>query len=128
MNSHSYRVLVVDDSRTIRQFVKECFEGEPSKLTFAENGKIACEKIRSLPDPGDRYDLILLDWEMPEMTGPELLDQLNQWGNDTPVIMMTTKNEYSDIEAMLKKGAREYMMKPFSKEILFEKIERTLKG
>lgn len=123
MENKRYRVLVVDDSRTIRQFVKECFEGESSVLTFAENGKVASEKIQD-----DEYDLILLDWEMPEMTGPEFLDFLVGKGNKIPVIMMTTKNEYSDIQAMIQKGAREYMMKPFSREILFEKIERTLQG
>jgi two-component system chemotaxis response regulator CheY len=88
----------------------------------AGHGKEALVQLDAHPDIG----LIMLDWNMPEMTGIELLDALKLRKNEasTPtVIMATTENEMSKIVQALAKGANEYIMKPFSKEILTEKLE-----
>lgn len=115
-----FNILVIDDSKSVHAFLKALFEKFPRvKITAAYNGKDGMAKLSVDP----RFDLILLDWEMPLMNGPDTLSQLRKSGFKNPLIMMTTKNAPADIAAMLKLGASEYMMKPFTPDILVEKIE-----
>ena len=85
----------------------------------AAHGKEALEQLDAQRDIG----LIMLDWNMPEMNGIELLDALREKGGRRPtVVMVTTENEVDRIVKALAKGANEYIMKPFTKEILEEKL------
>ncbi len=65
---------------------------------------------------------------MPGLTGPEVLDQINTLGIKIPVIMLTSKNDMSDIASMLDKGASEYVLKPFTRDIILEKIAAVVGG
>jgi len=79
-----------------------------------------------LKDDLGAFDLILLDWEMPVKDGPTTFKELKTMGLKTPVFMLTSKNNPSDIIQMLEEGVTEYMMKPFTADIVREKITMTL--
>lgn len=114
------KVLIIDDTKSIHTFVKILLQGRSQSSTNSVfNGSEAIELLKIDRD----YDLILLDWEMPIMNGPETLTKLQEISNTIPIIMMTTKNDPSDISLALNLGAKEYLMKPFTQDILFEKID-----
>lgn len=116
------KILCVDDSKAIHAYMEEVFSGSGYTLDHVLNGQEAVAKLKAV-SPG-AYDAILLDWEMPVMDGPSTLDAFRQINNRIPVLMVTTKNDFSDIAAALSKGASDYVMKPFTKDILFGKIEQ----
>jgi len=89
------------------------------QTTSVFDGQEALTLLKTKPD----FDLILLDWEMPNLNGPSTFSKLLESGYKIPVIMMTTKNAAEDIQKMLEMGVAEYLMKPFTIDILFEKIE-----
>lgn len=114
------KILLIDDTKSIHTFVKFLLtkaKGVETKSVF--NG---AEGVQALTGQ-ETFDLVLLDWEMPVLSGPETLVKLRENGVTVPVIMMTTKNAPEDIIKALELGAREYIMKPFTDDILFEKIQ-----
>ena len=114
------KILIVDDSKLIQKMVGGMLTDLGHTSEGAENGKIALEKITS----GNSYDLILLDWNMPELNGPGFLDAVKAQNlNPCPIVMMTTENSMEHIQLALSKGASEYIMKPFTPDILDEKIK-----
>jgi len=113
------KILVVDDTRSVQIFVKTLLaKGEGIEPTSVQNGEEALEVLKTRKD----FDLILLDWEMPKLNGPDTLRKIKEMGIEIPTVMMTTKSEQEDIMTMLEVGAKEYIMKPFTIDILFEKI------
>jgi two-component system chemotaxis response regulator CheY len=117
------RILSIDDSRAVHAYLTECLKQTGFQLEHAFGGG---EGLRILA--ADRaFDLILLDWEMPDLTGPEVVAKIIEMKLQIPIIMLTSKNSTDDIVAMLSLGVSEYVMKPFTSDILFEKIE-SVKG
>ncbi|MFM8315658.1 MAG: PleD family two-component system response regulator [Deltaproteobacteria bacterium] len=115
-----FTILCVDDSKSVHSFIKQCLEGLDILLVFANDGKNALEKVQSASKP---FDLILLDWEMPVLNGPDTYEQLKKLKVTSPVMMLTSKNDPDDITRMLMAGVQDYMMKPFTKDILISKVE-----
>ena len=120
-NEDKIRVLFVDDSRATQAFVVNCFQGTAYQIDSAMDAQEALDAIAALGDDG--YDLILLDWELPDAKGPELLQVLSQKARGIPVVMVSSHNQLADIAKVLDLGAKEYIMKPFTREILLQKIE-----
>ena len=115
-----YSILLVDDLKSVHSFVKSLLGKTVGiQTTSVFNGREALSLLKE----GKSFDLILLDWEMPELNGPETLREMIDFGVKTPVVMMTTKNDPADIQRMIELGAAEYLMKPFTVDILFDKIE-----
>lgn len=112
-------ILVTDDSRTIHAFVTSLFKNTPHVLDHAFNGEEALEKIKSSNLP---FDLVLLDWEMPVLDGPSTLLRIKAEGISVPVLMVTTKGDLISITTALENGASDYVIKPFTKDILFGRI------
>lgn len=114
------RVLVVDDSKAIFMMVSEMLQEAGHESVWAEDGLKAVEKLKA----DANIDLILLDWNMPNMNGPEFLEE-NQKQNlaSCPIMMMTTENKPDYIKKAISLGASEYIMKPFTSDILFNKID-----
>lgn len=114
-----FNILVVDDSKSVHAFIKSL--KLPSELVIHSvfDGSQGLSKLNSNPK---FFDLVLLDWEMPVLNGPETLKKLIELNNTVPIVMMTTKNNPEDIALALSLGATEYIMKPFDLEILIEKI------
>lgn len=112
--------LVVDDSKVIRKVARHILETLDYHVDEAEDGEKALEYChQSMPD------IILLDWNMPVMSGMDFLRVLRQTeGGDQPkVVFCTTENGCNHIEAALSAGADEYVMKPFDRETLESKLQ-----
>lgn len=114
------RAIVVDDSRATRTILKRALIREGFEVFEAGDGKQALEEL-SKTGP---LDLALVDWNMPVMTGYELIQEVRARPTlDAMAIMMvTTETESSQVERALEAGANEYVMKPFTEEVLHEKL------
>ncbi len=117
------RILIADDSKSVHAFIRSIFMGTTHQLVHAHDGQQAVEAWQKEPQG---FDIILLDWEMPVLDGFGSLDKLLTAGCQTPIMMVTSKNEPSLISKAIERGAMEYVMKPFDREILFEKMEMVL--
>ena len=112
--------LVVDDSRVIRKVACRILESLQFATEEAEDGAAALDACRSkMPD------VILLDWQMPHMTGIEFLRTLRRQnqGTNPVVVFCTTENDVGHITEALNAGANEYIMKPFDKDIVEAKFQ-----
>ena len=116
-----YKVLIVDDSKAIREIEKKYLEEIGFEVLEAGNGKEALKVLEENPD----IKLILLDWHMPVMNGYEFLLKLraNPTWSDIKVMIVTTENQQKGIIDAIMAGANEYLMKPFDKEMLKVKIK-----
>ncbi len=113
------KILLVDDTKSVHAFVKSLLmKSNQIQTTSVFNGQEALELLKTQKT----FDLILLDWEMPVLDGPSTFSAFKQLGIKIPTIMMTTRNSFEDISKMLNMGAAEYLMKPFTVDIIFEKI------
>jgi two-component system chemotaxis response regulator CheY len=113
--------LIVDDSRVVRMACQRIVKGLGYETIEAENGQVALEQLREHP----AVDLVLLDWNMPVMDGLEFLRALREEPLEKmpTVVMCTTENDLEHISAAIGAGAREYIMKPFTEDIIREKLE-----
>jgi two-component system chemotaxis response regulator CheY len=115
------RIMSVDDSKATRQFVKNAVEVLGFEFLEAPDGK---EGLELLEKEEGNVDLILLDWLMPVMDGMKMLEALksNDLFKNIPVTMTTTQSERDHVVEALNKGAKNYLVKPFSQEDLIGKI------
>ena len=114
------RALIVDDSRFIRQYMRQLLERMGMSCEEAVDGQQALETLRDAA----AFDFMLLDVNMPGMTGLECVKQLREAGLQPPmkVMMVTTEADNSFITQALDYGADEFLMKPFTPESLREKL------
>jgi two-component system chemotaxis response regulator CheY len=113
-------ILVVDDSRAIYAMVSQMLESGGHKSVWAEDGLKAIEVLNK---NDVKIDVILLDWNMPNMNGPEFLEaNIRDKFTTAPIVMMTTENSPDYIKKALSLNAAEYIMKPFTSDILFNKL------
>jgi two-component system, chemotaxis family, chemotaxis protein CheY len=114
------RALIVDDSRFIRSLVRGLLEERGIICDEAEDGESGLAQLRSRPD----FDLALIDWNMPVMTGLEMLTSLRAEGfSELKVMIVTTEADDEFIIQALDRGANEYLMKPFDEQALADKLE-----
>jgi len=115
------RALVVDDSRAIRSIIGKVLTELGFAVSEAGNGREALGRLAEL----GRADLVLVDWNMPEMNGFDFLcaARRNPSWNDTVIIMVSTETEMGQMQRALDAGANEYVMKPFTREGLLEKLQ-----
>ena len=114
--------LVVDDSRAIRTILSKTLKELGFEVREAGNGKEALEVIQA---EKTAVALILIDWNMPEMNGLELLKELRKKPefSSLVVVMVTAETEMDRIAEALEAGANEYVMKPFTKDIIVGKLQ-----
>ena len=117
------RILVVDDSPAQRHYVADCLARQGFDVTTAEDGKVALRKAQQV-----RPALIVSDYEMPNMTGFELVHAVRRDPElrQTPVIMLTARDSKRDMAQMRAAGASAYLVKPFSQDKCIALVERTL--
>lgn len=115
------KALIVDDSRTIRLILRRILVEMGYEVCEAANGREALAAIET----ERAVSLVLTDWNMPEMNGLELVKRLRQNPElaSLRVVMVTTETELGHMVLALNAGANEYVMKPFTKDILKEKLE-----
>lgn len=119
------RILVVDDFNTMRRIVKNILK----QLGFenvgeAENGQEALEVLKK-----EKFDFVITDWNMPVMNGLDLLKAIKADAalKDIPVMMVTAEAQQQNIVVAVKAGASNYIVKPFTAEVLEEKISKIFK-
>ncbi len=118
------RVLTVDDSPTMRRIIVNSLK----KIGFddiieADNGVQGLEMLES-----NEVDLIITDWNMPEMNGEQFVKKLRSDDKykDTPIIMITTRGMKDDVLTAVKMGVNGYVVKPFTPEILKQKLSTVI--
>ena len=112
--------LIVDDSKVIRKVARHILETLNFNVEEAEDGREAMARCEaSMPD------VILLDWNMPVMSGMEFLKALrgSTYDAQPKVVFCTTENDIAHIRAAIAAGADEYVMKPFDRETLQSKLQ-----
>lgn len=114
------KALVVDDSRSMRAIVGKQLRELGFVVQEAGSGQEALAALHA----GGPVDLVLLDWNMPEMDGCEVLSLIRSEPRykNMRVMMVTTESEMSQVAVALEAGANEYLMKPFDRESLVEKL------
>lgn len=114
------KVLIVDDSAIMRRVIEQILESLEHEAVHASHGREALEQIEKLGD----VELVLLDWNMPEMDGLQMLQEMESRADipDIPVIMITTESERHAMIEAIEAGARFYITKPFSPETLATRI------
>lgn len=117
------KILIVDDEDVLRMLIEDTLEDlEDVEIHTAENGVEALTRLTS-----DPYDLVILDYMMPEMTGIEVLGELNEeLKSQTPIMMLTAKAQEMDRNRAREAGARYFMPKPFSPMELLQIVEGIL--
>ena len=114
------KALVVDDSRAMRRIIAKFLVELGFEVVEAASGLDALVQAQKI----EGLSLVLLDWNMPEMDGRTLLERLrgDEKFADVPIMMVTTESEMEQVEVALNAGASEYLMKPFDRQALVEKL------
>ena len=115
------RAIVIDDSRAIRSILGGMLREMGFEVGEAVNGRDAMMHLKASDPP----DLAMLDWNMPEMNGFDLLVRVRaiRAFDSMRIVMVTTETETSQMVKALEAGANEYVMKPFTKEVIREKLQ-----
>ena len=114
------RAMVIDDSRAIRLILGKMLKELGFEVVDAENGAVAIDRLKT----SEKMDIALVDWNMPVMNGYEFVCAVRKEEayKDLPLMMVTTETEMSQVVKALEAGANEYVMKPFTKEMITEKL------
>lgn len=125
MEITSKRILFVEDSPTMRRIIANSLQRLGfSDIIEAENGVDALNKLE-----GQKIDLVITDWNMPEMNGADLVKTLRsmpEYG-EIPIVMITTRGMKDDVMTAMKLGVNGYVIKPFTPDVLKSKLELVMK-
>jgi two-component system chemotaxis response regulator CheY len=115
------RALIVDDSSTMRSILRMILRGAGFETVDAANGAEALDRLR---ERGSQ-DLALVDWNMPQMDGYSFLCAVrtDHAHDGMKIVMVTTETELVQVQNALQHGANEYIMKPFTKDAVLEKLQ-----
>jgi two-component system chemotaxis response regulator CheY len=115
------RFLVVDDSATMRRIVINSLQRIGyTDIVEASDGQEALGRTDA------SVEFVITDWNMPNMTGLELAREIRARGNGVPILMVTTRSVREDIIAAVEAGVSNYIVKPFTPQVLKEKIDQVL--
>ncbi len=115
------KILVVDDEEAIREVVSTMLQAKGYDCSAVNNGRAAQDYVKRVTP-----DLVLSDMIMPEMDGIKLLDWMREYDPDVPVIMVTAIHDISTALEAIRRGAYDYILKPFEKDQLFLGVGRAL--
>ena len=118
----SARILVVEDEAKLAQFIELELKYEGYEVQVARDGLTGLTTARE-----NNFDLVILDWMLPGISGLEICRRLRLTGNKVPIILVTAKDEVSDRVAGLDAGADDYVVKPFSVEELLARVRASLR-
>lgn len=116
------KILLVEDDEDMAFMVRSMLLSERYTVDHIANGREASQHLRTYP-----YDLVVLDWELPEMTGVEILKHFRAGGGNTPVLMLTGKGSIDDKEQGFDAGADDYLPKPFHMKELIARVRALLR-
>ncbi|MGA2985298.1 MAG: response regulator [Terriglobia bacterium] len=114
------RALIIDDSKAMRSILARMLRALEFEVVEAANGREAMERLQA----NGKFDLALVDWNMPEMNGFEFVRAVRakQMYDGVLLMMVTTETEMENVVRALAAGANEYVMKPFTPEVILEKL------
>jgi two-component system, OmpR family, response regulator MprA len=115
-----HRILVVEDERAMSQLLEQALEESGYAVSVAENGR---EGLKKAPE----HDLLIVDVMMPVLNGFDMVRELRELGNKTPVLFLTAKDAVSDRVKGLDLGGDDYLMKPFKLEELLARVRALLR-
>lgn len=115
-------ILIVEDEEGIVQFLKQGLEEENYLVSAATNGLEGLTLFQN-----EKFDLVLLDWMLPKMTGIEVCQKIRETNAKIPIIFLTAKDTVQETIEGLKNGANDYIKKPFSFDELVERIKVQLR-
>lgn len=116
------KILVAEDDDRLRKNIVHMIQKESHFVDAVDNGQDAVDYVQV----GD-YDLLILDWMMPELSGIEVCQQLRDAGFDGGILMLTARDDSEDIIFGLDNGADDYLVKPFKMEVLLARIRALLR-
>ena len=117
----SHRILVVDDEPAVRKFLRNCLEGAGYLVIEASTGREAVELTRK-----EHPDLLILDLGLPDLEGIEVAKLLREW-SETPIVVLSVRDQERDIVASLDAGADDYLTKPFGVSELLARMRAALR-
>lgn len=118
------RILLAEDEVSIANFIREGLEEEGYAVDVAYNGR---DGLRLALDNLEEYDILLLDWMMPGLSGIEICRQVRRENQKIPIIFLTAKDSVDDVVFGLEAGANDYLRKPFAFEELLARIRVLLR-
>ena len=121
------RILIVDDSTTMRRIIGNVVQQlgvAKDNYDEAEDGVAAWKLFQD----NNNYDVVLTDWNMPNMNGLELVKTIRSVDKKIPIVMITTEGGKGEVITALKAGVNNYIVKPFSADVLKEKLDGLVKG
>jgi len=122
MPDKNMKILIVDDFSTMRRIVRNILKQlEYVNVEEAEDGDVAFEKLKE-----SDYDFVITDWNMPNMTGLDLLKEIraNEKLKDLKVLLVTAEAEKENIVQAAQAGVNDYVVKPFTADVLEQKINK----
>lgn len=118
------KALVVDDSGVMRRIVIGALQkGGITDVVQAADGREAVDACAM-----NDFDVVLMDWNMPNLRGIDAVREIRQAGNKVPIIMVTTEAEKTRVLEAIKSGANNYIIKPFEPDTILTKIRETIGG
>ncbi|MBN2308072.1 MAG: response regulator [Candidatus Hydrogenedentes bacterium] len=116
------KALVVDDSAVMRKvLIGALARADITDVGQAADGQEAVDAVKA-----GEYDIVLMDWNMPNMLGIDAVKAIREQGKTMPIIMVTTEAEKSRVVEALKAGANNYIIKPFEPATIVSKIQNVL--
>ncbi|PON14143.1 response regulator [Candidatus Entotheonella serta] len=114
------KALVIDDSQAVRSLLGSFLETMQFQIAEAGNGREALQRLKT----HGPFDLALVDIHMPEMNGIDFVQAVraDRTYNDLPLMMVTTESDKSQVSKAMQAGANEYVMKPFTKQMIQKKL------
>jgi DNA-binding response OmpR family regulator len=116
------RLLVVDDDRKLAEFLARVLTEDGHQVTIALQGEEAIRTVAEAP-----FDLVVLDWMLPDREGIEVCQELRRAGSVVPILMLTAKGELADRVLGLESGADDYLVKPFELDELLARTRALLR-
>jgi len=114
------KVLVVDDASIIPRLIKNTLaQSVYSDVLEATNGREAVNTAKK-----EKLDLILMDWNMPEVTGLEAVQSIRASGNTAPIVMVTTEAEKQRVVTAVQAGINDYLVRPFTPDALIDRVKK----
>jgi two-component system, chemotaxis family, chemotaxis protein CheY len=119
------KALIVDDSQIMRRIIVSVLKkAGVNDIAEVSNGQEALDLLAQSNDIG----LVLLDWNMPVMTGIETLKHIRTTNKQLPVVMVTTESEKEKVVEAIKAGANDYLLKPFNPQDVLDKLQKHLEA